>query len=135
MQTVKLICTYNICAAHKLSRDDWDEEKNKKVFGRCSSVHGHQYRIDIELVGGIDSETGMLINGYDVDDIVKRFLEEKVDHKFFNDDIAFFKTHQPTAEWISVWLFEELKALFPAHVDLSKVRVYETPELAVEYGK
>ncbi len=131
---INLICSYNICAAHRLYREDWSEEKNQEVFGKCSSVHGHQYTLDIVLSGEISPDTGMLINGYDVDKIVKSFLEERIDHKFLNEDIDFFKDHQPTAEWIAIWLFQELKSRFPSPVKLEKVKVYETPELAVVYS-
>ena len=55
------------------------------------------------------------------------------DHKFLNQDVAFFKDHQPTAEWISVWIFDELKNKFPEFVKLKQVSVYETPELKVSY--
>lgn len=130
---ISLICSYPICAGHRLSREDWSKEKNREVFGHCSNNHGHQYRLDLFLSGGISSETGMLINGYDVDAIVKPFLAASFDHKFLNEDVDFFKTHQPSAEWIAVWVFDELKGKFPAHVTLKKVRVFETPELATEY--
>lgn len=130
---IQLVCSYSICAGHRLSRSDWSPEKNRAVFGHCANNHGHQYRLDLVLNGEINAETGLLINGYDVDKIVKPFLAESFDHRFLNDDVEFFKKHQPTAEWIAVWLYEELKVFFPKHITLKKVRVFETPELAAEY--
>ena len=130
---INLVSSYHICAGHRLSRDDWSSEKNAEVYGHCANNHGHQYRLDLVLEGEISSETGMLINGYDVDAIVQPFLKESFDHKFLNDDVDFFKDHQPTAEWISVWAYHQLKDKFPEHVTLKKVRIGETPELAVEY--
>lgn len=130
---IQLICSYSVCAGHRLSRSDWSPEKNREVFGHCANNHGHQYRLDLVLNGEINSDSGLLINGYDVDKIVKPFLTESFDHRFLNDDVAFFKKHQPTAEWIAIWIYEELQAHFPKHVELKKVRVFETPELAAEY--
>lgn len=130
---IHLISSFDICAGHRLYRTDWSADKNREIFGHCANNHGHQYRIDLFLGGEISAETGMLINGYDVGKIVKPFLTENFDHKFLNDDVAFFTDHQPTAEWIAVWLFTELTKLFPPHVQLSKVRLFETPNLAVEY--
>lgn len=130
---IQLVCSYAVCAGHRLHRADWSPEKNHTVFGHCANNHGHQYRLDLVLCGPIHSDTGLLINGYDVDKIVKPFLAESFDHRFLNDDVEFFKTHQPTAEWIAVWVYEELKDHFPEPVELKKVRVFETPELAAEY--
>lgn len=130
---VCLICSYHICAAHQLSRKDWSEEKNLKVFGKCANIHGHQYTMELHLNGEISQETGMLINGFDVDKIVQPFVSECFDHKFLNEDVDFFKDCQPTAEWIAVWVHKELSNKFPNNVSLSKVKIYETPELAVEY--
>ena len=133
MPTINLLCSYNFCAGHRLFRQDWTPEKNREIFGHCANTHGHQYRIELTVSGQISSETGMLINGYDVDRIVSPFLKENFDHKFLNDDVAFFREQQPTAEWIAVWIYTELKPLFPSHAALTRVRVFETPELAVAY--
>lgn len=130
---ITLVCAYNICAGHRLRREDWSADKNREVFGHCANNHGHQYRLELYLAGGIDPESGMLINGYAVDAIVRPFLTEYFDHKFLNDDVAFFREHQPSAEWIAYWVYHELKKKFPAPVALVKVRLAETPELAVEY--
>ncbi|EKD52443.1 MAG: hypothetical protein ACD_62C00020G0004 [uncultured bacterium] len=132
---VDLICSYSFCAAHRLWNEHWTKKKNDQFFGSCAHVHGHQYKIEVLLSGNINKDTGMLINGYDVDAIVKKYLQDECDHKFLNDDVLFFKKHPPTAEWIAVWLFHGLRAKFPKGVTLKKVRVYETPELAVEYGE
>ena len=133
MPKINLICSYHICAAHQLKRDDWSEEKNREVYGHCARVHGHQYKMDLVLSDDINEETHMLINGYSVDSIVKPFLEENFDHHFLNTDVEFFKTHQPTAEWIAVWVYDCLKTKFPAGVELNQVKIFETPELVVCY--
>lgn len=130
---VNLLCRYPVIAGHELKRSDWSDEQNKAAFGKCVNPHGHNYQIELWLTGSVNVETGLLINGYDVDGIVQPFLETYMDHKFLNKDVAFFREHQPTVEWIAVWLYEELKAQFPKHVTLNKVRVFETENLAVEY--
>ena len=51
-------------AAHRLYRSDWDDDKNKKVFGKCSNpnFHGHNYELEVGVTGEIDQETGFLID-------------------------------------------------------------------------
>lgn len=132
-QIINLVCSYPICAAHQLMRPDWTVEKNRQVYGKCAHIHGHQYTLELNLCGSINAETGMLINAFAVDDIVKPFITTYFDHKFLNQDVPFFHDRQPTAEWIAVWVFHELKGKFKTPVTLKKVKVYETPELAVEY--
>lgn len=130
---ISLTSSYDICAAHQLRRSDWNEKKNRAVFGHCADLHGHQYKVEITLVGEINPDTGMLINGYDVDQIFKKKIIEKIDHKYLNKDVSFFKKNLPTAEWIVVWVFGELKKAFPVGIILKQVRVYETPNLYAEF--
>lgn len=132
MTEISLVCAYEICAAHKLSRPEWTQEQNEKVYGKCAHVHGHQYRLELLLNGEIQ-ETGMLINEFDAEEIVMPFLNNKFDHKYLNEDDAFFKDNPPTAEWIAVWVYRELNELFPKHVTLKQVKVYETPTLAAVF--
>ena len=51
-------------AAHRLYRDDWDEEKNIAVFGKCSNpnFHGHNYTLHVKVTGEVDPESGYLID-------------------------------------------------------------------------
>lgn len=132
-KSVNLICSHQICAAHQLIRADWSEAKNREVYGKCAQIHGHQYTLQLILTGELDDETGMLINAFDVEKIMKPFIERFFDHKFLNKDVPFFHEKQPTAEWIAIWVYQELQNKFPPHVTLKKVRIYEMPELAVEY--
>lgn len=136
MQTIppiSLVCRYSICAGHQIYRADWSEEKNREVFGKCTHRHGHEYHIDVILTGPLSLETGMLVNGFAVDQIVKTHVLDILDHRFLNDDVPFFNTHLPTAEWIAIWIYDSLQGKFPNSATVSKVRVYETPDLAAEY--
>jgi 6-pyruvoyltetrahydropterin/6-carboxytetrahydropterin synthase len=51
-------------AAHKLYREDWSEEKNEQVFGKCanSNWHGHNYDLYVTVKGEINTETGFVID-------------------------------------------------------------------------
>ena len=54
--------TFN--AAHRLFREDWSDERNAEVFGKCSNpnYHGHNYTLEVWLDGTIDPETGYVID-------------------------------------------------------------------------
>lgn len=134
MKNIILSASYDLYAAHKLYRDDWSLDKNRDVFGHCSDLHGHQYKIEVNLSGSINENTGMLINGYDVDRIIKETVLKEADHKYLND-LQFFQEHQPTVEWIAYWAYTKLKKAFPENCHLTSVRVYETPTLFAQYSE
>lgn len=133
MTAITLVCAYTLHTGHRLARADWSPQKNAEVFGKCTNNHGHQYRLEIMLAGNINPESGMLINGFDVDKVVQEKIVLVLDHKFLNDDVAHFRKNLPTAENIAQWCFAELDGAFPAGVKLSRIRLYETPDLYVEY--
>ncbi|MEL6276371.1 MAG: 6-carboxytetrahydropterin synthase, partial [Bacteroidota bacterium] len=51
-------------AAHRIFRPDWSDEKNFEVFGPCSNphYHGHNYELEVKIVGEVDPETGYLLD-------------------------------------------------------------------------
>jgi 6-pyruvoyltetrahydropterin/6-carboxytetrahydropterin synthase len=51
-------------AAHRLHVEDWTDEKNKTLFGKCSypNFHGHNYEIIVDVTGEVDQITGVVID-------------------------------------------------------------------------
>ena len=51
-------------AAHRLHNPGWSDEQNKKMFGLCNNpyYHGHNYDLEVKIVGEIDPQTGYLID-------------------------------------------------------------------------
>jgi 6-pyruvoyltetrahydropterin/6-carboxytetrahydropterin synthase len=51
-------------AAHKLCRDDWSDEKNKEVFGKCANAnwHGHNFDLFVTVKGEPDPQTGFVVD-------------------------------------------------------------------------
>ena len=68
-------------AAHRLYRKDWDDKKNKSVFGKCSNpnFHGHNYELEVGISGTIDKETGFLIDIEKHKDKSKKIIFKKKD--------------------------------------------------------
>jgi 6-pyruvoyltetrahydropterin/6-carboxytetrahydropterin synthase len=121
-------------AAHRLFRKDWSDEENLNVFGKCSfqNYHGHNYELEIKLVGEIDPETGFVMDLKVLSDLVNEKVLEKLDHKNLNIDVEEFRGLNPTAENIAVVIYNLLRP----HLDPSKelfIRLFETPRNFVEY--
>ena len=121
-------------AAHRLYNPEWTHEKNIEIFGVCTSpnFHGHNYDMEVKVVGEIDPVTGMVINLKDLSQLIKVQIEDRFDHKNLNLDVDDFKSLNPTAENICVVIWQILRAQLPEQYDLS-VRLYETPRNFVEY--
>ena len=121
-------------AAHRLYRSDWDDEKNKKVFGKCSNpnFHGHNYELEVGVTGEIDKETGFLIDIVELKTIMKEEIEDYLDHKNLNLDVPEFKGLNPTMENIAIFIWEKLNAIL---LDRYKIVVtlFETPRNFVVY--
>ena len=122
-------------AAHRLYRKDWDFDKNDAVFGKCNnpSYHGHNYELIASVTGDIDPETGYVIDVKILKDIIKTEVEDALDHKNLNIDVPEFKDLNPTAENISVVIYNKIKPRLTNNLELEIV-LYETPRNFVTYS-
>ncbi len=122
-------------AAHKLFRPDWNDSKNKEVFGKCANenYHGHNYELIVSLTGEINQETGYVYDLGKLKNIIKTEVEEYLDHKNLNLDIDDFKSSNPSAENIAVLIYNRLIPHFDDNYKL-KITLYETPRNFVEYS-
>ncbi|MEZ4951421.1 MAG: 6-carboxytetrahydropterin synthase [Saprospiraceae bacterium] len=121
-------------AAHRLFRPDWSSQKNSEVFGLCAnpSFHGHNYELEVKVVGEVDPETGMLIDLKDLKQLIYEKIELRFDHKNLNVDTEEFQNLNPTAENICFVIWEILRAHLDEKYELT-VRLFETPRNYVEY--
>ncbi len=122
-------------AAHKLYRPDWSDEKNEQVFGKCANenFHGHNYDLTVSLTGKVDPETGYVYDLAKLKDIIKKEVEDYLDHKNLNLDIPEFKNLNPTAENIAILIYDRLINYFKSDYKL-KITLYETRRNFVEYS-
>lgn len=121
-------------AAHRLHNPEWDEATNQKVFGKCNNpnYHGHNYDLEVKLIGEIDPRTGYVYDMKKLSDLIKEKVLKQFDHKNLNLDTQYFKNLNPTAENIAVVIFNILRKEIDAAIDL-KIRLYETERNFVEY--
>jgi 6-pyruvoyltetrahydropterin/6-carboxytetrahydropterin synthase len=122
-------------AAHRLYRKDWSDEKNNAVFGKCNNpnFHGHNYELIVNVTGDIDPETGFVMDMKVLKDIIKDEIEDAFDHKNLNLEVEEFKDLNPTAENISVIIYQKIKPKLQSNLDLEIV-LYETPRNFVSYS-
>ncbi|MEL6626049.1 MAG: 6-carboxytetrahydropterin synthase [Bacteroidota bacterium] len=121
-------------AAHRLHNDDWDDEMNRKIFGKCNNpnYHGHNYNLTVKVVGEVDPRTGYVMDVKVLKDLIEEYVLERFDHKNLNLDTEEFKTLNPTAENIAITIYDILRDKLDNKLDLT-IRLYETERNFVEY--
>ncbi|MDC0377940.1 MAG: 6-carboxytetrahydropterin synthase [Flavobacteriaceae bacterium] len=122
-------------AAHRLFVENWSDEKNKDLFGKCSNsnFHGHNYELIVDVKGEVDHVTGVVIDLKELKDIIKNEIEELLDHKNLNLDVPYFKKVIPTAENICIFIWNILRDKISKDNELA-VTLYETPRNFVKYS-
>src|SRR3979411_6879 len=94
-------------AAHRLYNKAWSDEQNTATFGKCAlpHYHGHNYELEVKVVGEIDPETGYVMDLKKLSDLINEYVIERFDHKNLNVDTEEFKKLNPTAENIVVVIY------------------------------
>ncbi len=125
-------------ASHRYWNKNWSEEKNHEFYGKSSlaSSHGHNFTLEVTVQGEINPETGMIINLFDLKEILCSVIGD-FDHKNLNEDHPAFQDIVPTTENIAkvLWDAVEQCLLGRSNCSLYNVRVYETDELFVDYSR
>jgi len=121
-------------AAHRLYNPSWSNEKNEEIFGLCNNpnYHGHNYELEVKVIGEVDPETGYVIDLKILKDLIYEEVELKYDHKNLNLDTEDFKELIPTAEHICYMIWKNLRKRLDDKLEL-QIRLYETPRNFVEY--
>ena len=130
---VYLTRRYRFSASHRLYTDDLTPEENTRVYGKCANPygHGHNYVLEVTLVGPIDPATGMVYDLAALDGLVGREILERLDESYLNTHQGLFGHLVPTTENFCLTVFSLLKKKFEPsgrflRARLHRVRVEET---------
>ncbi len=135
MAVVRATRRVHFCAAHRLFRSDWSDQRNREVFGDCSNPnwHGHNYEVDVTVEGPVDPETGFVMDLKRLKELVERRVLRDVDHKNLNTEVSWLEGINPSTENVAVAIWDRLAGELPEPVRLAKVLLRETPRNWVEY--
>jgi 6-pyruvoyltetrahydropterin/6-carboxytetrahydropterin synthase len=103
--------TFTLEAAHRLP--------NVPEGHKCARLHGHSFRVDIQVSGPVGEATGWVM---DFADVKRAFapLHDALDHRYLNEIEGL---ENPTSENLARWIWRRLRPALPA---LSAVAVHET---------
>ena len=125
----------DFCYGHRLTRYE----------GKCRNLHGHNGRVEIELLGEALDGRGMVADFGDIKQIMKAWIDENLDHGMilYREDPAlpfiqaqgercYVMDENPTAEAIAKLIYQKAKS-FGLPVD--KVTFWETPSSSAIYSE
>lgn len=119
--------------------------------GRCKDIHGHSYELHVSVAGQNTGETyitgqGFVIDFKELKQLVYKDIIDLLDHslvlseafllnhpELLKEDHVLAWKHEPTAENILYYLKEKLDTVFPDHIRLVQLKLYETKDSYAEW--
>ncbi len=102
--------------------------------GQCKQMHGHNWKVEVEVCGNKLDNIGMVIDFKDIKKSTNNIVDE-LDHEFLND-LEPFKDKNPTAENIAKYIYGRLNdILSPQDVYVKSIKLWETDRSAVKYSE
>lgn len=123
-------------ASHLCRNPELSAEENQRIYGMSANEHGHghNYVVEVSLEGEPDPVTGMVLDLKELKEILNREVVTPYDHRFLNYEVPPFDRMVPTTENIARDIWQRIAPrLCNQKHRLHSVRVYETPDLFVDY--
>jgi 6-pyruvoyltetrahydropterin/6-carboxytetrahydropterin synthase len=132
---ISLTRRYRFAASHRLHSAKLSEGENQRLYGKCNNPygHGHNYVVEVTMVGPVDAATGMITNLGELDPFVQQEVVEAFDYKYLNEEVPAFQAVVPTTENVCREIYRRLKR-YPA-ARLERVRIEETGKNSFEYDE
>jgi 6-pyruvoyltetrahydropterin/6-carboxytetrahydropterin synthase len=112
----------NFAAAHQL----------KMVADKCENLHGHNWKIEVNVSGENLNEAGVLIDFGEIKQHVAEVMAT-LDHKFLNE-LDYFQDDNPSSEKIAVHIAETLQTKIDATgYRVSRVTAWESDDACASY--
>lgn len=126
---------YQFSSAHRLNSKALNETENIDVYDKCNNIngHGHDYSVEVSLIGEPDAKTGMIFPLENFDRNVNDVLA-KLDYKHLDKEVDFFKSNLSSGEIIIQFLWQELELQFPDDM-LYHLKLWETNNNYFEFGR
>jgi 6-pyruvoyltetrahydropterin/6-carboxytetrahydropterin synthase len=124
--------SYHFSAGHRLENPAWSEADNARIYGQCYRQHGHNYLIEVTVVGALDPVTGMSADLAAVDAAVETAVLKRVDHFDLSATVPELGGVITTGESLARTFWQWLEPVLPPG-QLRRVAVVETANNAFEY--
>jgi len=121
-------------ASHYYHNPALTPDENLRLFGRCNNPngHGHNYTLEVTVKGDVDPRSGFVVDLKQLKSAIEREVLDAMDHRFLNKEVPEFLQQIPTTENIAIAVWQRLSPKLQ-QASLHRVRVYETPDLFVDF--
>jgi len=121
-------------AAHVYHNPEFTPDENVQIFGKCNNPngHGHNYTLEVTVKGAVDPMSGFVVDLKQLKEIMNREVLDALDHRHLNKEVPEFAHQIPTTENIAIVIWQRLVTKLKM-AKLHRVRVYETPDLFVDF--
>ena len=120
MYELKVVTQFS--AAHQLTM----------VGTKCENMHGHNWKIDVYVIGEKLDKAGVLVDF----GVIKKHVADimtMLDHKYLNE-LALFELKQPSSENIAYLIATELQQrIDDSAVSVSRVTAWESDDAGATY--
>jgi 6-pyruvoyltetrahydropterin/6-carboxytetrahydropterin synthase len=132
---VEITHSEEFSASHRLHNARWTAAKNRRIYGICNNLHGHNYVVQVTVRGSLDSSSGMVMNLTDLMTAMRARLIDPVDHRSLDRDVPFLRGKVTTAENVVVAFWTELEPALRKYKTcrLHRIRLYESRNNFVDY--
>jgi 6-pyruvoyltetrahydropterin/6-carboxytetrahydropterin synthase len=98
---------------------------NVQPTHKCHELHGHTYRIRIEITGEVGERTGWIMDYQTARNVWQHNVKQVLDHRLLNEIEGL---QNPTCELIAAWIAERLD-----FAGLVRIELRETEHCGVVY--
>jgi len=107
--------------------------------GNCSRMHGHNWKVEVEVVASSLNDVGMAID-FKYIKRATRSITDQLDHRYLNE-IKPFDVENPTAENLAAFIYRGVSEIInnnlvnQGRVTVAAVTLWETERACVTYSE
>ncbi len=123
-------------SAHRMFKEEWSDEENIKIYGKCSNPlwHGHNYTLYVTVKGEINKSLGFVMNSTRLKEIIQEKIISKLDHRNMNIETDFMAGKVATTENLAISIWNELEeSIRKEGAMLHCIRIEETENNCIEF--
>jgi 6-pyruvoyltetrahydropterin/6-carboxytetrahydropterin synthase len=123
---------FEFSAARKTMSPQLSAEENARLFGPATSIHGHNYRVRLTYRSTKPFNAHDLpVVRCDAIDACLHALQDELDHRYLNEDVAGLANRSITTESLCDYIFRRASSI----TSLDRVRLHERADFFVEVWK
>ena len=121
---------FEFSAARKTMSPLLSADENARLFGRATSIHGHNYRARLTFRSEPCKGKSPLVRSDEMETCI-RALRAELDHRFLNEDVVGLHDRPITTESLAKYIHERVSSMMPLH----RIRLHERRDFFAEAWK